>query len=62
MSLNRVNTAVNLDQHLDGDIDNVKMVTCGGQATVPVVHAVPSRVERGGAPAGQADRTVMGPA
>lgn len=32
---------VNLDEHLDSK--NVNMVTCGGQATVPMVHAV-SRV------------------
>ncbi|KAB2896436.1 MAG: acetaldehyde dehydrogenase (acetylating) [Kofleriaceae bacterium] len=35
---------VNLDQHLTAAVRNVNMVTCGGQATVPMVAAV-SRVQ-----------------
>ncbi len=35
---------VNPEEHLNQGEDNVNMVTCGGQATIPMVHAV-SRVQ-----------------
>ena len=30
--------AVNIEDHLDKD--NINLITCGGQATIPMVHAV----------------------
>ncbi|MEH7307243.1 acetaldehyde dehydrogenase (acetylating) [Neobacillus drentensis] len=30
--------AVNIDEHLEND--NINLITCGGQATIPMVHAV----------------------
>jgi acetaldehyde dehydrogenase len=35
---------VNLKQHLEGNVRNLNMVTCGGQATIPIVNAI-SRVQ-----------------
>jgi acetaldehyde dehydrogenase len=35
---------LNLQQHLEGNVTNVNMVTCGGQATIPIVGAI-SRVQ-----------------
>ena len=30
--------AVNIEEHLDKD--NINLITCGGQATIPMVHAI----------------------
>jgi acetaldehyde dehydrogenase (acetylating) len=35
---------LNLEQHLAGNVTNVNMVTCGGQATIPIIGAI-SRVQ-----------------
>jgi len=36
---------VNLKEHVRGGVTDVNLVSCGGQATIPIVHAV-SRVQR----------------
>jgi acetaldehyde dehydrogenase (acetylating) len=33
-----VSPAVNISEHLDAD--NINLITCGGQATIPMVHAI----------------------
>ena len=33
-----VSPAVNMEDHLDKD--NINMITCGGQATIPMIHAI----------------------
>ena len=32
--------SVNLDSLMSQDLDNINLVTCGGQATIPIVHAI----------------------
>lgn len=43
---------INLEEHLDDEVANLNMVTCGGQATIPMVLAVsrvavPARIPTG---------------
>lgn len=33
-----VSPVVNLDKNID--VDNINMITCGGQATIPMIHAI----------------------